>query len=115
MSGTCFKLKKLLLGPLLSKPPNKPAAVRVVPGTHSIEVSWKPGAASSAYNTDAYCVEVAPQSPELIAVLGAGPATASRLVAHSRTVLRPLPGLILRPDCSLIVCTRSISRPPHLA
>ena len=68
--STCFKLTKLLLGGFLSKPPSKPSSLTVTPITHSIELSWKPGPATSRYNTDAYVVEMAPRSERLKSVLG---------------------------------------------
>jgi hypothetical protein len=70
-AGTCFKLTKLLLGSFLSKPPNAPTSLTLTPTARSIEVSWRPGAATSTYNTDVYVLEVAPRSAQLLATLGA--------------------------------------------
>ena len=68
--STCFKITKLLFGGFLSKPPRKPSSLTVTPTTHSVELSWKPGPATSRYNTDTYVVEMAPRSERLKSVLG---------------------------------------------
>lgn len=70
MAGTCLRLKRLLLGPLLSRAPNPPTDLSVVPRSDGFDVSWRAGASTSEYNRDRYEVEMAPTSPRLLELLG---------------------------------------------
>ena len=47
MAGTCLRLKRLLLGPLLSRAPNPPTDLSVVPRSDGFDVSWRAGASTS--------------------------------------------------------------------
>ena len=70
MASACLRLKRLLLGPLLSRAPNPPTDLRVVPRSDGFDVSWRAGASTSEYNRDRYEVEMAPTSPRLLELLG---------------------------------------------
>ena len=70
MASACFRLKRLLLGPFLSRAPNPPTELSVVPRSDGFDVSWRAGASTSEYNNDRYEVEMAPTSPRLLELLG---------------------------------------------
>lgn len=72
MAGdACFRrVKRLLFGPFLAKPPSPPVDVVVVPRFDGFDVKWRPGVATSEYNLDRFEVEMAPTSPELLELLG---------------------------------------------
>jgi hypothetical protein len=70
MASTCFRLKRLLLAPFLSRAPNPPADLKVVPRSDGLDVSWCRGASTSEYNRDRFEVELSPRSPQLLEILG---------------------------------------------
>ena len=53
MFGACLRaMKRLLLAPFLSAPPNPPTGLRVTPRSHALEVAWDPAPRTSSYNAD---------------------------------------------------------------
>jgi hypothetical protein len=108
MFGACLRaMKRLLLAPFLSAPPNPPTGLRVTPRSHALEVAWDPAPRTSSYNADHFEVEMTPNAPALRELLGSafGAYVQFYSGADPRCVVDAL-----RPEQSFAIRVRCVNR-----